>query len=89
MKNLNLPDDLRKKVVNYLRYTESNLDHQRELGLFEEMVSPSLKLEVHKYIFQNVMLENPIFFEASDGLIDYIVSKIDTKSFPPEEQIIV
>lgn len=43
---------MKEKVINYLRYTESNLDHQRELALFDQMVSPSLKLEVRTHLFR-------------------------------------
>ena len=52
------------------------------------MVSPSLKLEVRTYIFTKVISANDTFTDASANLIEFIVKRIDTKSYPPEEQLI-
>ena len=61
MKNLKLPEDLQRRVQNYLIYTRSTLDNQQELDEFLGMISPSLKLEVTTYIFSVVIMNNLIF----------------------------
>ena len=41
--------------------TENNLDTQKELDNFMQMISPSLRNKVTKYIFMDAVASNPIF----------------------------
>jgi len=87
MKNLKLPLDLQARVISYLQYTQSTLDHQTELKQFFEMISPSLKNEVTRFIFGEVILKNEIF-TRNDQLVDIVVYKISHEMFEPESSII-
>jgi hypothetical protein len=61
MNNMELPDSLKSRVINYMRYTSRNLDRETELIQFNKLVSPSLMLEVRSSIFLGVIMENKIF----------------------------
>ena len=87
MKNQNLPKELQHEVIGYLTYTKALLDSQQELETFLSLISPSLKEKVIKYIFSEVLRENPIF-KDNDELIDYLTRKLNTKVYQPEEQIV-
>ena len=51
------------------------------------MISPSLKNEVTRYIFSNVILNNELF-QNNDQLIDFIVYKITLVMESPESVVI-
>jgi len=83
MKNIRLPLYLQKKVRDYLFYTQSNLETQRELEDFQTMISPSLKLEVTRHIFLQVLISNPIFGDNPE-LNEMVIEKVSVNSYPPE-----
>jgi hypothetical protein len=85
MKNLKLPKRIQKRVINYIIYTQSGFDKIDEMKSFKSMLSPSLNTEVTREIFTSV---KPIFENISENLIDYVLEKITTNSYPPEEEII-
>lgn len=85
MKNLKLPRETQKRVINYIIYTQSGFDKIDEMRSFKSMLSPSLNTEVVREIFSSV---KPIFENISDNLIDYVLEKITTNSYPPEDEII-
>lgn len=85
MKNLKLPSDIQKRVINYIIYTQSGFDKIDEMSSFKSMLSPSLKTEVVREIFGSV---KPIFEGISDNLIDYVLEKITTNSYPPEDEVV-
>ncbi len=70
MMNLKLPKDLQKQVLDYLIYTQSNLDRQKELDAFKKMISPSLKIEVVRHIFADVIKNNEVFRGGNEELIE-------------------
>jgi len=49
------------------------------------MISPSLKLEVTKVIFTKDIAN---IFQGNPELIEFVLTKIVTLSFPPEDVII-
>lgn len=61
MKNLNIPVPIQEDVKSYLTYTQSTLDHQKDLDIFLNMLSPSLKQQVSNHIFHHTVYNNPIF----------------------------
>lgn len=85
MKNLKLPKETQKRVINYIIYTQNGLDKTDEMRKFMEMLSPSLTTEVVREIFSAV---TPIFENISENLLDYVLDKITTDSYPPEDEII-
>lgn len=85
MKKLKLPTEIQKRVINYIIYTQSGFDKIDEMKSFKSMLSPSLNTEVVREIFSAV---KPIFENISDNLIDYVLEKITTSSYPPEDEII-
>ena len=87
MNNLKLPAMMQDKVREYLFYTQSNLENQRELEDFKTMISPSLRLEVYRQIFMKVLIANPIFGDNPE-LNELVIEKVITYSYPPEDIII-
>ena len=85
MKNLKLPREIQKRVIDYIIFTQSGFDKIDEMKSFKSMLSPSLNTEVVREIFSSV---KPIFEGISENLIDYVLEKITTSSFPPEDEIV-
>ena len=68
--------------------TQNNLDNQKELDNFMQMISPSLRNKVTKYIFMDAVSANPIFQQGGLDLIDFIINDVTTLLFLPEDNII-
>ena len=88
MRNMGLPTSLENKVINYLLYTQSNLDKQDEFKSMNDMISPSLKMQIVRYMFSKIIIDNPIFGGGNDDLIDSVLLLISTSSYLPEQSII-
>lgn len=88
MNNLGLPTSIENKVINYLLYTQSNLDKQSEFNTMKSMISPSLNMEIVRSIFSKIIILNPIFGGGNDDLVDMVLQSINTNSFLPEDSII-
>lgn len=86
MKNLNIPENLQKTIQNYLTSTQSTLDQQTEFDKFLSMLSPSLKIEVTKHIFQTALLSNPVF-DGKVEIVDFILHDLATCLYYPENEI--
>ena len=67
MKSLLIPDDFQKTIRMYLTSTQNTLDHQKELDSFMSMLSPSLKTQVTRYIFQDIIMLNKVFISEDDN----------------------
>ena len=55
MTNLKVPNHLRKRVIDFVIYTQSNLEIQGEVKQFKNMISPSLQEDTIKILFYNVV----------------------------------
>jgi len=60
MRNMKLPLELMEEVRDFMMSTHNNLDTQKELDYFMQMISPSLRNKVTKHIFINSISRNPI-----------------------------
>eukprot|EP00347_Sterkiella_histriomuscorum_P022573 403337973 len=87
MKNMKLPEDLQRKVQDFMMYTQSNLDYQKQLDMFLNMISPSLRLQVTQHIFLIAISKN-IIFKGNQELIRFVVHNIITLLYLPEDIII-
>ena len=87
MKNLKVPDELQEEVRNYLAYTQDTYDNQKEYDKFMSMLSPSLKENISKHIFQHAIMKNNIFKDHSE-LVQIMLNDLSTKVSPPEDKII-
>lgn len=87
MKNMNMPDETVNKVQDFIMSTQGTLDHQKEMESFLELISPSLRLEVTRHIFSEIVIQNPIF-SGDEKLIDYLVKYLITCLYLPEDIII-
>lgn len=68
--------------------TLSNLDNQKELEAFLEILSPSVKIRVTNHIFGQAILQNEIFCDKKhivEGVIDYVQPRL----IFPEDQIVM
>ena len=68
MNNLKLPAATQKRVINYILYTSSSLEQQREQQALKSMLSPSLKFEITKTVFSQVLVKNALFTDSTDIL---------------------
>lgn len=87
MQNIRLPADLQSRVVGFLQYTQKSQENQKELTLFINNISPSLKHQVIEFIFQNVIEQNPML-QNDKQLINILFSRMDLLMYDPEEVII-
>jgi hypothetical protein len=69
MKNLKIPVIIQEEVKSYLTYTQSTQDHQKDMDIFLNMLSPSLKGQVSTYIFHDTILKSSVFQGKSQTLI--------------------
>ena len=86
MRNMSIPEDLQTRIQAYLISTQSTLDQQKEFDTFLQILSPSLRNEVTKHIFQECILSNDIFGGRNE-IIDIILHDLNTKLFLPEDEI--
>ena len=95
MKNMKIPEQLQRRVQNYIMSTESTLSIQMELTAFLDILSPSLKyspfsnncrLEVLCHIFQSSIEKNFLFID-NDDLVEYIIPMLEMQVFLPEDKI--
>jgi hypothetical protein len=82
MKNLRLPEDVRKTVELYLSYTSTASDLQNELDAFLSMLSPSLKQKVTTSIFRDHV------FRDETNIQEAFLSHLTIRLFLPEDEII-
>ena len=61
MVNMKIPEDLQDEVRQFMVSTQNNLDNQKELDSFMQMISPSLRTRVTKYIFMDAVTSNSVF----------------------------
>ena len=87
MKNMKLPEHIQDDVKSYLTYTQTTLDHQKDLDTFLNMLSPSLRQEVSKHIFLDAIMQNQVFKDHS-GLVNDLLHDMKTKLSLPEEKLI-
>ena len=87
MKNLNIIGEIRGDVQHYLSYTQSALNHQKELDSFLVMLSPSLKQKVTSCIFYDSILENSVFRDNPD-ILNSFINNLQIKLFLPEDLIL-
>ena len=86
MKNMRLPEEIQKKVQSYMMFTQASLDHQNELDLFLDMISPSLRIEVARQIFSDAIMKNEVL-NRNPSLIEFLVPKLITLLYLPEDPI--
>ena len=86
MRNMSIPENLQNKIQAYLISTQSTLDQQQEYDNFLKLLSPSLKREVTKHIFQESIACNPIFEDRTE-IIDLILYDLTAVLFLPEDNI--
>lgn len=87
MKNLKIPLALQEEIKDYFTFTQNTQDHQRELKIFMETLSPSLRQKVISSIFKEVLEMNPIFNKHGTA-INQILGSLETCLFLPENKII-
>jgi len=75
-------------VINYLLYTQSNRDQQRELEAFKGMISPSLQIEATKFIFYDIIQMNPILQNSSAKMVEHVLQSVNTILFLPDDYIV-
>ena len=88
MKHLLIPKDVQRKVINYIFYTESSLDQHTELNQFLKLISPSLRKEIIQHMLGGMVQKNSIFKKQNGGIINFIISNLDTMVFYPEDEVI-
>ena len=75
MKNMKLPEDLQTSIREFMMFTQSNLDNQKELDQFFGLISPSLRKQVTQHIFQNAVGVNPVF-KSNLEIMEFLINDI-------------
>ncbi len=92
MKNLDLPESLRREVNEFFLNTQNTQDQQGELDGFLKNVSPSLRHMATKHIFQGIIHQNPIFnilFNHDDETsINFVVKRLEVELATPEHKFV-
>jgi CRP-like cAMP-binding protein len=87
MQNIKLPLDLQSRIVGFLQFTQKSQENQKELKLFIQNISPSLKHQVIEFIFK-IVIENNSMFQNDKQLVNILFSKMELLMYDPEEVII-
>mmetsp|Transcript_21701 Transcript_21701/g.33423 ORF Transcript_21701/g.33423 Transcript_21701/m.33423 type:complete len:81 (+) Transcript_21701:887-1129(+) len=75
MGNMKLPMIIQQDIREFMMSTHWNLDTQKELDSFMQMISPSLRTQVTKHIFLNAIARNPIL-QGSQEAIDFLINDV-------------
>ena len=86
MMKLQISDKVQDKIKEYLIVTNNSWDQQKDMEEFMLMLSPSLKLEVTREIFDDTFLENKVF-EKKVEILEFILQDIVMNRFLPEDTI--
>ena len=58
MKDMRLPEPMQKEIREFMLTTQNTLDNQKEMNIFVEMLSPTLKAMVMRHTFISTFNEN-------------------------------
>ena len=86
MAKLTISDEAKSKIKEYLKGTHTSCNQQQDMEDFMLMLSPSLKLEVTRQIFDDCFLENKVF-EKKVEILEFILQDIVMNRFLPEDTI--
>jgi len=87
MKNMRLPEEIQNEIREFMFTTQNLLEYQKEMSLFLEMLSPSLKSLVMQHIFINAFKRNSVFQDSMD-IIDLFIKDIIPYLRKPDDIII-
>ena len=87
IKNLKLPRDLEDKIRDYIITNQSALEGQEELSRFMKLLSPSIKAEVIKHEFYDVVEAQKMFGGKNEDIINDVLEKLSLNLYKPDESI--
>ena len=87
MRNLGLPEKLQVEITGFLTYSKSLLESQEILEEFLQMISPSARQKVLKFMFTTALMQNPLF-QKSQTIIDFVSARLETHILLPEYIVI-
>ena len=89
MKNMFLSEQLQKKVITYLMYTQSTNRQQKELDYFLGLLAPSLKSMVVRHLLKSSLKKRSNFsLHDRPELLDLVVNHAQILLFLPEDPIV-
>jgi CRP-like cAMP-binding protein len=88
MQKLEIPETLRRKILEYISTTYASISAQEEYESFMRYISPSLAKEVRRVIYQPVMESNVIMSTVSSSVISFMLQQLSHQFVKPEEEII-
>jgi hypothetical protein len=87
MKNLNINYSLQEEIKAFFTFTQNTQDHQSELRVFMNTLSPSLSQKVIFSIFQDIITTNPIFGN-NKASINHVLESLEICLYLPENKVI-
>lgn len=87
MKNLKINDNLQEEIKSFFTFTQNTQDHQSELRIFMDTLSPSLSQKVIFSIFEDTISNNEVFGH-NKASIRHILESLEICLFLPENKII-
>ena len=86
MSKLTISDSVKSKIKEYLKITFNSYGQQKDMEEFIQMLSPSLKLEITRQVFDDCIIENKVFGKNID-VLEFILEEIVIAQFVPEDII--
>lgn len=84
MSKLTISDSVKSKIKEYLKITHNSYGQQKDMEEFIQMLSPSLKLEITRQVFDDCIIENKVFGKNID-VLEFILEEIVIAQFVPED----
>ena len=81
---MKLPEHIQQTIADYMMNTFSTQDNQTEFHHFADMLSPSLKHQVFRFIYRPLITQNQLFEFHGNKLFDFVIKKF-RNLFPKPE----
>jgi CRP-like cAMP-binding protein len=87
MMNMQLPEALQLKIIDYLLSTQATLARQEEFELFMQLIPPTLQTAVGEVIYREIATACPVLKKHPD-MFRPLIQKLRIKFVPPETKLI-
>jgi CRP-like cAMP-binding protein len=87
MKNMKLPEDLQLRIYDYLMSTHKILEFKDELESFEQMIPPSVRLEVRANIYRGIVQGSSLLRDNA-ALAEVTTRLFQSVFYQPDESVV-
>ena len=87
MSKMDISEDLRLKIFNFITNIYPTLSSQEEFERLCHYISPVLQKQVMEYVYQPIFTSNYLF-DDDEKLSKFIINRVNYKFYQPEQDII-